>query len=276
MPQSMFADVLTYLRKVCAAQAARDLSDAELLTQFLAKREDAAFAVLVQRHGPMVFSVCQRVLDDCHAAEDAFQATFLVLIRRAAAVHKGKPLGSWLHGVARRIALKARTQTLTRRSRERESSSMPRPEPLDDATWQELRAILDEEIDRLPEKYRAPIVLCYLEGQTHDKAARELGLPKSSLATRLCRAREMLRSQLVRRGITLSAAMVAGALSEKAVAQPIAALLTIKTVKAAMSVAAGKAVAAGYLSARAVKLADEAIFGMGAIKEKLAILVLAL
>jgi RNA polymerase sigma factor (sigma-70 family) len=275
MPRPMFGDVLSYLRKVCAAQTARDLGDGELLARFLANRDDAAFAVLVQRHGPMVFNVCERVLNDSHAAEDAFQATFMVLVRRAAAVKKGKPLASWLHGVARRIALKARGQILTRRHKERQLNVMPRPEPLDDASWQELRCILDEEIGRLPEKYRAALVLCYLEGQTYDKAARELGVPKSSLATRLDRARELLRGQLVRRGITLTAGMVAAALGEKALAKPVSALLTIKTAKAAMSIAAGKAVAAGYLSARALVWAEEAMMELGGIKTKLILIVLA-
>jgi Sigma-70, region 4 len=137
-----------------------------------------------------------------------------------------------------------------------------REEPLDEKTWQKLRSVLDEEICRLPEKYRAPIILCHLESKSQDRAARELGWPKSSLANRLGRGRELLREQLVRRGLTLSVGALGTALCEKAGGAPVPALLMINTVKAAMSIAAGKAVAAGLVSARALLLAEEAMRGM--------------
>jgi RNA polymerase sigma factor (sigma-70 family) len=276
MPQPPFADVLRYLRRTCGAQAARDLSDGELLKRFLADRQDPAFTVLVHRHSRMVQAVCQRVLGDVHAAEDAFQATFMVLVRRAASLRSQKPLGSWLHGVARRIALRARAQAAVRRDKERQFNPMPRPEPLDELTWQEMRAVLDEEIARLPEKFRAPIVLCYLEGRSNQQAAQELNCPKSTLACRVQQGRELLRQRLTQRGISLSAGLLVTVLGEKALGAPVGALLTIKTAKAAASVAAGKAVAGGCLSAQAIALAEEAVAGMIGIKGKLIVMLLVL
>jgi len=276
MPQTPFADVLSYLRRVCAIQEARDQPDGQLLERFVVQRDEAAFGALVHRHGPMVLGVCQRVLGDLHAAEDSFQATFLVLVRRAASLARHKPVGGWLHAVAQRVALKARAQTAARRIKERRVDIMPRAEPLDELTWQELRGVLDEEIARLPEKYRTAIVLCYFEGRSHDKAAKELGVPKRSLTSRVERGRELLRQRLVRRGITLSVGALATALGEKALAAPVAAMLTIKTVKAGMSVAVGKAVAAGWISAQAVVLAEEAAAGMLGINGKLVVMVLTL
>ncbi|HYV36318.1 MAG TPA: sigma-70 family RNA polymerase sigma factor, partial [Gemmataceae bacterium] len=170
MPQSSLGDLMTYLRKVCASQEANHLPDGDLITRFLTNRDEAAFAIMVQRHGPMVLSVCQRLLNDAHAAEDAFQVTFMVLARRAASVLRNQPLAGWLYGVARRVAVRAAAQTTARQHRERRHISMQSPTPSDDLNWQELRAVLDEEIGRLPEKYRLPVVLCYLEGQTHEKA----------------------------------------------------------------------------------------------------------
>jgi len=276
MPQAPFQDVLSYLRRVCAAEHARDLPDSQLLERYQAQREETAFAVLVRRHGPMVLGVCQRLIGDAHAAEDAFQGTFLVLARRAGSIRKKASVGSWLYGVARRVAAKAKAETAARRNRERRVVDMPGTEPLDELTWQELRSVLDEEIGRLPEKYRAPIVLCYLEGKSYDLAARDLGWAKGTLARRLGRARDLLRQQLTRRGLALSAGVLATALGEKALAAPVAALLTIRTVKAAMSFAAGKAVATGCVSAGAVALAEEVIRGTVAYKATLVVIALVL
>src|SRR5579862_2150997 len=274
MPQSPLADVLAYLRKTCAIQAARDLPDGLLMEQFAAARDQAAFSALVHRHGPMVLGVCQRVLGDVHLAEDAFQAVFLVLVRRAASLGR-QPVGGWLYAVAHRIAAKARRQTAVRRGLERRSSPVESAEPLDEVTWQELRGVLDDEIALMPEKYRTPIVLCYFQGKSHQQAAKELGWPKRSLTSRLERGRELLREKLIRRGITLSAGALAAALSEKVGGTVLGAMLAIKTVKAAMSVAAGKGVA-GCVSAAAVKLAEEAVAGMVGVKAKAIVLVVTL
>ena len=273
MPPSPLLALLDYLGKTCAATELEPLTDAALLERFRRAREEAAFAVLVHRHGPMVFGVCRRVLGDGPDAEDAFQATFLVLVRQAASVAPGRPLASWLYGVAQRVAVKARAKAAARRIRQREFTHMARTEPLEQ-TWEELRPLLDEEIARLPEKCRAPLVLCYFQGKSYEQAAQELGWPKSSLASRLARGRDLLRRRLVKRGITLSAAAVK-ALTENAAQAGVAVQLTLTTVRAAASVAAGTAAAEGF-SARALALAEEAMKSMLGIKAKLALLLLAL
>jgi len=276
MPQSSLTDVLDHLRRIWGAQAARDRPDGELLERFLSDNDQAAFSALVHRHGPMVLAVGRRLLGDVHAAEDVLQATFLVLVRRAGSIWKHKPLAGWLYRVAQRIAFRTRAQAAARRNLERRSEPMPRSEPLDDLTWQELRSVLDEEIGALPEKYRAPVVLCHLQGLSYDQAAQQLGWRKSSLAKRLTKARELLRRRLVRRGITLTAGTLATVLSEKISGAPLGALLAIKTVKAAMSYTAGKTVAGGCASAAAIVMAEQAIKTMLGTGAKLAILLLAL
>jgi RNA polymerase sigma factor (sigma-70 family) len=269
MSVATLGDVLRFLRTKCDAANERNDSDAALLARFLSRHEQAAFGVLVQRHGPMVLGVCRRILADPHAAEDAFQATFVVLIRRAGSIRKPESLASWLHGVARHVAGRAKARTKAGQERERRVVAMPQQEPLDELTWQELRGILDEEIGRLPVRCQAPVVLCYLQGKSYDEAARELGCPKSSVASRLGRARGLLRRQLIRRGITLSAGAMVTALGERAAAAPLTAVLTVATVNAAAGVAAGKT-AAG-VSARAIALAEETIKGMQSVKATLAL-----
>jgi RNA polymerase sigma factor (sigma-70 family) len=263
MTQGTLGHVLKHLRHLAEVQGAGDLTDGDLLERFCAAREEAAFALLVQRHGPMVLAVCRRVLRDAEEAEDAFQATFLVLVRKAASIRKRGSVASWLHGVARRVALRAREQTAARRARERRSGEMARIEAIDEATWDELRAVLDEEIGQLPEKYRAPVALCYLEGKTYEQAGRELGWPKSSLAGRLDRARRLLRQRLIRRGISLSAGALVAALAGGAAAATVPALLVLGTVRAAALGLTGKAVAAGAVSARAAALAEGVAKTMG-------------
>jgi RNA polymerase sigma factor (sigma-70 family) len=272
MPKASLGDILHFLRwRVCDTR-----SDVDLLHRFASQREDAAFSVLVERHAPMVMSVCKRVLGEHHAAEDAFQAVFFVLAQRAATIRLHRPLGAWLYAVAQRVALDARAKTRSRRNRERQLQSMPQADRLDEQTWRELRSILDEEIGRLSEKDRAPIVLCYLEEKSQDEAARELGCAKGTVARRLERGRELLRRQLIRRGITLSAGALATALCENAAGSPVAALLTLNSIKGALSVDGGAAVAAGYLSAPALALAQKALSRLSCIKGKLIAVVLAL
>ncbi|MCI0458871.1 MAG: sigma-70 family RNA polymerase sigma factor, partial [Gemmataceae bacterium] len=276
MPQVSLRNLFWFLRQARAAHEGEELSDGALLERFLTRRDEAAFEALLERHGPMVLGVCRRVLGDAHDAEDAFQATFLVLARRASSIRAQTSVGSWLYGVAQRIACKARAQAATRRDRERRAVDMRDSEPLDELTWQELRGVLDEEVGRLPEKYRAAVVLCHLEGKSYEQAARELGCPKSTLASRLTRALELLRGQLTGRGLALSAAALATALTAKATAAPVAALLSLNVVKAATCVVGGKTLEAGLLSPRALTLAEEAMKGMIGIKGKLVVLLLAL
>lgn len=180
MSEGQRSTLLAYLRRHVGA-AATDGSDAELLARFAAQRDEAAFEALLRRHGLLVWSVCRRVLSEEHAAEDAFQATFLLLVRKARSVMKRASIRSWLHGVALRVALRARQQEQLRRRREQER---PIRHP-GEATWQDVRPILDEEIQGLPEKYRLPIILCYLEGHTNDEAAWLLNCPRGTIATRL-------------------------------------------------------------------------------------------
>jgi RNA polymerase sigma factor (sigma-70 family) len=248
MPKGSLGTLLHYVGQSRDAALARDLTDAELLERFLNCREEVAFALLVQRHGPMVLGLCRRVLGDVHAAEDAFQATFLVLVQRAAAIRRRGSLGSWLYGVARRVAVRARRQAAARVKRERDLAQIARVSDMGNGSWRELRAIVDEELGGLPDKYRAPVVLCKLEAKSYEQAATELGWPKHTLAKRLRRGLDLLRERLTRRGLTLPAGGLAMALGNEAGGAPPAALLTIKTVKAASRLAAGECLADVILS----------------------------
>src|SRR5262249_27234943 len=154
----------------------------QLLEGYVRGREEAAFAALVRRHGPMVWGVCRRVLHSHQDAEDAFQATFLVLVRKAASVVPREMVANWLYGVARQTALKARATTARRRAREKQVTAMPEPPLEQQALWDDLQPLLDQELGRLPDKYRAVIVLCDLEGKTRKEAARHFRLPEGTVA----------------------------------------------------------------------------------------------
>jgi membrane fusion protein, heavy metal efflux system len=228
------------------------LSDAELLGRFVARRDDAAeaaFAALVDRHGPMVLGVCRRALGDRHEAEDAFQATFLVLARRATSIARPEQLANWLFGVAYRIALDARARAGRRKARERRAHAISRSQNTragdDPHVSDELRAILDEELARLPERYRGALVLCELNGLTRRAAARELGIPEGTLSSRLARAKDLLRRRLLRRDFVLSALALEKALARDALARTLAVPLSLvdSTIRAATRVAAGAALA---------------------------------
>jgi RNA polymerase sigma factor (sigma-70 family) len=183
--------------------ALADSTDAELLDRFAGTRDHAAFAALVRRHGPMVFGVCRRVLRDPSAAEEAFQVTFLVLVRKASHLREPGRLANWLYGVANRVARKARVSAARRGRHERAAAGPDRCVPAEPKDA-DLRAVLDEEMVALPDKYRAPLVLCYLEGLTNEAAAERLGWPPGSMSYRLARGRELLRKRLVRRGVCLA------------------------------------------------------------------------
>src|SRR5579885_568492 len=196
---------------------ATGLTDLQLLERFLSGGEaagEAAFTALVKRHGPMVLRVCRCELHDLHAAEDAFQATFLILARRACTIRDGVALASWLYGVARRVARRARLDRARRAARKRRSASVIRDEGRDAPEPPEWLPEIQEEVNRLPERYRAPIVLCYLEGRTHEEAAGQLGIPVGTVKIRLSRGRERLRGRLIRRG--LAPALIAPSLSAPA------------------------------------------------------------
>jgi RNA polymerase sigma factor (sigma-70 family) len=251
MAESTLTEFLGRLRSSLRLRGEAETPDTELLRRFLEDREEAAFTALVERHGPMVLSVCRNMVQNAADADDAFQATFLVLVRRAASLRQPQLLGNWLYGVAHRVAARARAQAARRRARERSEVEMiaahPRPEN------NEWHPVLHEELNRLPEKYRAPMVLCYLQGMTNEEAARLLAWPVGTVKGRLTRARELLRKRLTRRGVVLSSAFLTAALGTSASSAAVPAALVNSTVQAAMLVAAGPVAAAG-LSAPVVAL----------------------
>ncbi len=247
--------------------ASGQLGDDELLGRFLAGHRDdaaeAAFAALVERHGPMVLGVCRRVLGDRHEAEDAFQATFLVLARKAGAIARREQLANWLHGVASRTALDARARADRRRAREHRAFAMSAAESSpDDATERgELRAAVDEELARLPASYRGAVVLCELDGLSRHAAARRLGIPEGTLSSRLARAKGLLRHRLTRRGLAPSVMALDVALSREARALILPPALAGSTIRAATRVAAGASLAEA-VSASVVTLTRGALHTM--------------
>ncbi len=234
--------VQRHLQTVLGAGAVGDLSDGSLLERFLAGRGDsassAAFAALVERHGPMVWRVCRDVLRDPNDAEDASQATFLVLARRAGSIRRADSLASWLFGVALRVAAKSRAGAVRRRDRERRGAEMRAQSGVGsgrDGAWSELY----EEVGRLPERHRGPVVLCHLEGLTQEQAAARLGLPVRTVQRRLAEAMERMRTRLIRRGL----APAVGPLGMGLVAEATPAMWAEATVRAASGIAAGGATA---------------------------------
>ena len=253
--------LLDYVRGFRSSDADADAdADAALLRRFLDHRDEAAFTAMVARHGPMVYGVCRRLLDDGHAAEDAFQATFIVLACKARSIRPRGALAAWLHGVARRVARKARS------ARRRPTVALgdpvdPRPNALDQLTARELLAIVDEEVERLPSAYRLPILLCCLEGKSQEEAARQLGWTAGSVKGRLERGRARLHARLARRGLTLSAALAALEVS-RGLAAAAPALLAASTARAALACALGSGATGPLLSAEVVTLAEAVLPGM--------------
>jgi RNA polymerase sigma factor (sigma-70 family) len=265
--------LLQHLRRIVGPGGSGGLTDAHLLERFVNERDEAAFEVLVWRHGPMVLSVCRRVLRHEQDAEDAFQATFFTFVRKARAIGKRQSVASWLYKVAFRISLEAKRLASKRSVREKQHTATRgadiTQQTADPTAWRELRAVLDEEVSRLPEKYRTPVVLCYFQGKTYEEAARELGCPKGTVSIRLMRARELLRPRLARRGLALSGGMLAAVLSENATAAAVSKSLLEGTVKAALLFAAGKTTA-GVFSAQAIALTEEVLKTMFMTKLKIA------
>jgi RNA polymerase sigma factor (sigma-70 family) len=264
MATGQMSNVLQHLNR--AVRPDGGLTDGQLLERFLARRDEADFEALVRRHGPMVLGTCLRVLKNTHDAEDAFQATFLVLFRKAASLLPRAGVANWLYGVAYHTALKARAAARRRRAKEAQVRDMPGREPPTDAPAPDWRPLLDQELSRLPEKYREPVVLCDLEGKTRREAAAPLGVPEGTLSGRLTTARRMLARRLARRGVTLSAGALAAALSQAASAR-VPAPLVVSTVKAAALLAAGET-AAGVISAKVAALTEGVLAAMSMTKAK--------
>jgi RNA polymerase sigma factor (sigma-70 family) len=241
--------------------------DRQLLERFVNEADGDAFQCLIQRYGPLVLGVCTRILGSEHDAEDAYQATFLVLVRKAGSLRTPESLGPWLYGVANRTALKARAERLHRLKRELPLVESPAPSSVDELTWRDLRLVLDEEVTRLPPKLRAAIILSYFEGKTNEQAAEILGCPPGTIFSRLASARDRLRQQLSRRGVALSTSALAGFLAENAAAASPVAISS----QAALLFAAGQTVGAGTTSASAVALAEGVLRVMFLTKLKIAV-----
>jgi polysaccharide biosynthesis/export protein len=266
--------VITCLHRVAFLQERGGVTDAQLLERFLARGEEIAFEELLRRHGPMVLGVCRRVLGDSHDVADAFQATFLVLIRQAASIVPRSRVGPWLYGVARRTALKARSSVARRRRAERDAvRGRPHATPPAD-TGGDLRPLLDEELGRLPEKYRAALVLCMLEGKSRKEAAGLLGWTEGTLSGRLARAKTLLGDRLKRRGVAIAGAALATALAESAAGAEVPASLVVTTARAAAALA-GSAVA-NAVSIPVAALTEEVVKAMLISKLKAVVGVLVL
>jgi RNA polymerase sigma factor (sigma-70 family) len=218
------------------------VTDGDLLLRFAHGRDEDAFATLVARHGPLVLGVCRRVLPDTNDADDAFQATFLVLARKAGSIRQPERLASWLYGVAYRVAHKARASAAVRHARQQQVPVMQPPEPDREADRNELCRVLDDEMQRLPERFRTPLALCYLQGKTREEAAAQLGWSAGAVKGMLERGRQLLRAQLARRGLGVAEGVLVAVLSEGALSAAVPAALSERTVKAGMLFASGEAV----------------------------------
>ena len=270
---------IAQVRRAAMGPDGGGLSDGQLLTCFVDHRDDAAFEALVRRLGPMVFGVCRRVIANDHDAEDAFQATFLVLVRKAATVLPREAVANWLYGVAFQTARKGRAMAVKRRAREKQLTAMPDPSQASSSRtasgapgdWSDLQSILDQELSRLPDKYRLPVVLCDLQGKTRKDAAGQLGWPEGSLSGRLSRARELLARRLTRRGVAISSAALAAAIGQNAASASVPAAVLASTLDAAKVFVTGSAVAG---SGQAAALAEGVLKAMLITKLKAGALVL--
>lgn len=259
--------VLRHLRRTAQAEDGPARADGELLERFIARRDEQAFATLVRRHGPMVLGVCRRLLRNETDAEDAFQATFLVLARKASSIRPRGMVGNWLYGVACNTARKARAASARRRAKESEAGTMPRSTAPNES-WQQLQFLLDAELEALPDKYRVPIVLCDLEGKTRKEAARHLRWAEGTVASRLARARVLLARRLARHGLTLSGGALAALLAHGEASACVPVALLSSTVKAALTSTAGATVTTASISARVAVLTESVVRSMFVAKLK--------
>jgi len=255
MPNSPMTSVIAHIRRAGLLRDGAELGDGELLRGFLERHDQAALTALVQRHGPMVWAVCRRLLSH-HDAEDAFQAAFLVLVRKAATVVPREMVGNWLYGVAHQTALMARRTATRRRAREVQMTVMPDTEAVQHDPWPDVQPVLDQELSRLPEIYRAVVVLCDLEGRTRNEVARQLGVPEGTVGGRLARARAMLAKRLARRGVALSVGVLAAVLARDVASASVPNAVVSSTIKAARLLAAGEAAAGGAISVKVAALTE--------------------
>jgi RNA polymerase sigma factor (sigma-70 family) len=250
--------VLRHIRRAVLLHARDTPTDVQLLESFVTERDEAAFEALLRRHGPMVLGVCRRVLRHAQDAEDAFQATFLVLARKAGSLHSRELLGNWLYGVALRTALKARAMNAKRETTERQAGEATHRELSGDGTSEELLAKLDLALNRLPEKYRIPLVFCELEGKSRKEVARHLGLPEGTLSWRLAYAKKLLARRLAPYGT----GAVLTVLSRESASAYLPPFLLKATARAALHVAAGQTLTTGLASAQVVTLTEGVLKAM--------------
>ena len=262
MATAQMDTVIRHLRGAVLRQDRAGWTDGQLLGSFIDQEDEAAFEAIVRRHGPMVFGVCRRVVRNHHDAEDAFQATFLVLARKASSVRPRERVANWLHGVALRTAMKAKAMTAKRRGREKQVTDMPESEAAQQGPWLDLQPLLDQELNGLPENYRLPILLCDLEGKTIKETAQQLGWPQGTLAGRLARGRKLLAKRLTSRGVALSAGSLAAFVSQQAASADVPTSLISFTVKAAPMIAARQATVADVISAKVAALMEGVMKGM--------------
>jgi RNA polymerase sigma factor (sigma-70 family) len=260
MPTSSMNTVIQHLRETISVQDEDGLTDAQLLERFIGHRDEAAFATLVRRHGSMVMGVCLRVIHNRQDAEDAFQATFLVLVRKAGSIASRGLLANWLYGVAYNTALKARASNARRQAKEKQVIQMPDPAIAQSEPWsEETQALFDQELSRLPEKYRIPFILCELEGKTRKEAAQQLGCPEGSLSTRLSRGRLILAKRLARRGLAVPGGSLAVVLLQNGASACVPTSVANSTIKAATFFAAGNG---AMISSNVIALTEGVLKGM--------------
>jgi RNA polymerase sigma factor (sigma-70 family) len=257
---SQVNEVIQHLRRVLGDGA--ELTDGQLLEDYLSRRDEAALAALVRRHGPMVWGTCRRVLHNYHDAEDAFQATFLVLVRKAASIASRELVANWLYGVAHQTALKARATAAKRKERERQVTEMPEPAVPRPDPGRDLQSLLDEELSRLPDKYRAVIVLCDLEGKTRKETAQQLDCPEGTVAGRLARARIMLAKRLTQRGVAVSGGVLAAMLLQQGVSAGVPESVLSSTIRAASCFSAGQVAATEAISVQVTALTEGVLKAM--------------
>jgi RNA polymerase sigma factor (sigma-70 family) len=270
MSPPCLGNVLDHLRTAVSLPEDAGQPDGLLLERYVSARDEVAFEALLRRHGPMVLAVCRRLLANPDDAEDAFQATFLVLVQKADSVVPREKVGSWLHGVACRAAHKARTAAARRRDRERQLRTMPDPATLAEGLWNDLEPLLDLELGRLPDKYRLPIVLCDLEGKTRAEAARQLGWPEGTVAGRLARARALLARRMSRHGLPCSAGVLAAVLAQNATSACVPGSLLLATLESAKSTAT----ATGVVPAKVATLTEGVLATMSLTRVKIVTAVL--
>jgi RNA polymerase sigma factor (sigma-70 family) len=274
MAAAQMETAIRHLRQAVLRQDRAGRTDGQLLASFIEDKDEAAFEALVRRHGPMVFGVCCRVARNHHDAEDAFQATFLVLARKASSVRPRDKLANWLHGVALRTAMKAKALMAKRRRREQQVTEMPEPEAVRHGHGRDLQHLLDQELKGLPENYRLPIILCDLEGKRIKDAAQQLGWLQGTLAGRLARGRKLLSKRLACRGVHSSAGSLVALLSRNLGSAGVPTSLVNPTVKAATLIAAGQAVTTGSISMKVAALTEGVVKAMLLTKLKTAVTVL--